>query len=148
MLNQMINDTMSNGANVAQSMPTQGPSFLEKLKEMFTMDYISKTLNISKTMLFEMGIYLIIGFLTGFLAKKFGNYLAVVLLTVAGMVLLQHMGAVTIVVNWDKAQGLLGMQPTAGLDANVFMMFFEWIKLNIMLAISFAIGFVVGWKLA
>lgn len=128
--------------------PQQAVGFLDKVKEMFSMDYITKTLNVSRTMLFEVGIYALIGFLTGFLAKKFGNYLAVSLLTVALLILLQQMGVVSIMVNWDKAQGLLGMQPETAVDMSVFMMLFEWVKLNIMLAISFSLGFFVGWKVA
>jgi len=128
--------------------PPQAVGFLDKVKEMFSMDYITNTLQVSRGMLFELGIYGIIGFLTGFLAKKFGNYLAVSLLTIALLVLLQQMGVIVIMVNWDKAQGLLGMQPQTGIDMSIFMVLFEWIKLNIMLAISFGLGFFVGWKIA
>lgn len=116
---------------VSSSLSPQ--SLLEKIKS-------------SKDKLIEMGIYLGIGFLAGFLLKKYSKYVLTLLVFVGALVVLQQFELITIVVHGEKVQELLGIQSTTSMDANILAVYWEWVKLNFAIVLSFSIGFLVGLK--
>ena len=120
------------------------PGLPETLKQKMNIEGIMKKLNLSKGKLIEMGVWLGIGFLAGFLFKKYAQYLVIVVLTLIGLAVLQQFEFISVGINWAKFQGL---QPVTVSDgANILTVYWEWVKANFAVVSSFAVGFFVGLK--
>ncbi len=99
----------------------------------------------SKGMLIDIGIYAGVGFLFGFLFKKYSKYLIALLVFVAALFALQQYDVITINVNAAKMNELFGLQPAAAGDTTLAILW-EWIKANIVISISLSIGFLFGMR--
>jgi len=120
------------------------PGWFETLKHKMKIDTLMKNFNLSKDKLIEMGIWLGIGFLAGFLFKKYAQYLVIVVLTLVSLAVLQQFEFITVGINWAKFQGL---QPVSVSDgANLLTVYWEWVKANFAVVFSFSVGFFVGLK--
>jgi uncharacterized membrane protein (Fun14 family) len=117
--------------------------FFEKIKGWFNFDTIKHKLNLSKERFFEIGIYLGVGFLVGFLLKKYAHLILWLLLFILGLVVLRQMDFITLTIDWDKVESLFGIQRTT-MSASTLTLAWEWIKLNALLVISVSIGFILG----
>ena len=126
---------------------SQNQSMFDKIKSFLNPKQWMETISHSRDTLIEMGMYLGIGFVVGFLLKKYSKYLLVVLLCVAGLVVLQQFEVVTVVFNTAKLQELFGIKSTT-MDADIFSVYWDWIKLNFSIVLSFSIGFLLGLKVA
>ena len=120
-----------------------GSIFKEKIESFITM---------IRSQSHEAAINLIlfggIGFLSGFVCKKYASYVVVGLALVLGVFLLQQQGVLDVSINWDRVGNLFGIQQvhmTSGDD--FFSMALEAIRLNAALSLSFVIGFLIGCKL-
>lgn len=122
-------------------------SLIDKVKTSLRIDTLTSKLQLSTNKLIEMGVYLGIGFLSGFLLKKYSSYVFVFVLFLVGIVVLQHLGVLSVVINWTKVQELFGIQPAVLSDATVFALYWEWIKMNFALVLSFSIGFLIGLRI-
>lgn len=120
------------------------PGWFENLIYKLKLDGVLKKLNLTPGKLGQIMLYLGIGFLAGFLFKKYGKHFLIVVLTVVGLFVLQHLGFVNIVINWDKVRALQPMQVAAG--ANIWSEYWAWLLANLAIVISSAIGFFVGFK--
>lgn len=109
-------------------------------------EFLAK-INLSKDRILDVLIYGGIGFLSGFLFKKFSRYVIVVLLTLGGIFALNYLGIIQIFVDWDKMNSFLGIQQVAVPNGNMFSLLFEWVKVNVLITISFVVGFLLGMKL-
>jgi len=103
--------------------------------------------NISSNRLIEIGMYLGIGFVTGFLLRRCAAYVFIAILTLVGLFMLHQFGVITVTVDPVKMQELFGIKQTVTLDTNIMMVWWEWIKLNMALVLSFFIGLLIGLKI-
>ena len=144
-MNDMV-DSISNGMPLAPApAPAQAVSFLERMKHYLNPKNLMETISSSKDKIIEMGMYLGIGFLAGFLLKKYSKYIVILLLCVAGLVVLQQFEIVMVVFNTAKIQEVFGIK-TSTMDADLFSVYWHWIKLNFSIVLSFSIGFLLGLK--
>jgi len=145
MMNDMV-DSISNGMSLA-SKPAKAQTlgFLERMKQYLNPKSLMEAISTSKDKIVEMGIYLGIGFLAGFLLKKYSKYVLILLLCIAGLVVLQQFEFVTILFNTAKIQEVFGIK-TSTMDADLFSVYWHWIKLNFSIVLSFSIGFLLGLK--
>jgi len=120
--------------------------WFDTLKDRLNLDGLMQKLKLSKDKLIEIGIYLGIGFLTGFLIRRFSKYIIVFLLFIAGIVVLHQLNVIKIVVDWDKFQEVFGIQVVQPAEGGLFATYWSWIKTNFLVVISFLIGFSVGLK--
>lgn len=120
------------------------PGWFETFKQKMQIDTLMDKLNLSKDKLIEMGIWLGIGFLAGFLFKKYAQYLAIVVLTLVALAVLQQFEFITVGINWAKFQGLQPVPVSEG--ANLLTVYWEWVKANFAVVLSFSVGFFVGLK--
>ena len=139
----MVNDMM-------ESMPItpaagQQVSFFERMKQYLNPAQLKQAIITSKDTIIEMGIYLGIGFLVGFALKKYSKYVLVALLCIAGLIVLQQFEFVSIGFNTVKIQDMFGIK-SAQMDTDMMTMYWQWIKLNASIVISFSIGFLFGLK--
>ena len=145
MMNDMIN-SISNGMPLGPApAPVQTASFLERMKHYLNPKNMMETISTSKDKIVEMGMYLGIGFLAGFLLKKYSKYIIILLLCVAALVVLQQFEILTVVFNTTKIQEVFGIK-TSTMDADLFSVYWHWIKLNFSIVLSFSIGFLLGLK--
>jgi len=100
----------------------------------------------SKDQIFDVALYGGLGFLLGYLVKKFSSYLIMLAIFVVIIVALQQFELVFVAINWAKIQSALGIQPVVAADASLVGSIWEWVKVNIIISVSFIIGFLLGLK--
>jgi|SRR5579872_1061334 len=139
-------------AQAAAQMPaTEAPKagLLEKIKDTLNPDNLAQRFNLTKSRLLEMGLYLLVGFIVGFLLKKYSRFVFAVALIAILLIILQQLNVLTFAINWAEIRELLGIQPTQTTpDMSLFSVYWEWVKANVALVLSFSVGFLVGLRLA
>lgn len=126
---------------------TTQTGMMETAKDYFNPQTLLEKMNLSKQRLIELGMYFGIGFLLGFLVKKYSKFLFAAAVTLASLVVLQQFEIITLAVNWDRVQDVFGIQ-TPTLEADLFTLYWEWIKVNVTLVLSLSLGFIIGLKVA
>lgn len=118
---------------------------LETIKENLNPSNLMNKLNITTDTLLEMLLYTGVGFLAGYLLKKYGKFVIVLIAGALGLVFLQQLGVLTITFNVQKFQELFGVQQVHS-DVSLVTVYWEWIKTNVALVLGFSIGFLVGLR--
>lgn len=108
---------------------------------------IINQLKSSQYLVIEVVIAFGLGFLLGFMFKRFANYVVAGTLFIIALVVLQQLEIITISFNMVKIEEIFGIKQVP-MSADFFSAFWMWIKLNAALTISFIIGLVLGLKLA
>lgn len=132
---------------VETQVATQQEGLMDSVKEYLDPRKWPEKCNLTKQRMIEMGIYFAIGFAFGYLAKKYANFLYAAAITIACMVALHYVGFINIAVNMNKIQSMFGITMPP-FQSGVLAQYWEWIKVNVALVVSLAIGFVVGIKVA
>lgn len=93
----------------------------------------------------QAAVYFGSGFAIGFLFKKYFKFLFACLLISTILILILEYNKV-LDIDWEALNVLIGFEPTA--DAGIILNFvFDWIKAHLLLSISSAVGFLIGYKL-
>lgn len=96
----------------------------------------------------EIAVYAGIGFLIGFLFKKYIKYILLLILFVVSLVILEQFDILHTNVNWPKLQELLNVQATADVfNAQSVQSYIQWAKANFVVVFSASVGFLIGLKL-
>lgn len=89
-----------------------------------------------------------VGLLSGFVCRKYSSHMLVALAVLVGIFLLQQHGVLDIIVNWDHVGQMFGIQQVMVTSSDdFFSMAWEAIRVNSAISLSYAIGFIVGFKL-
>lgn len=132
-------------SEMAPSGTQQG--MLDTVKEKLNMDNIMERIKSSKDQLFEIGLYAGAGFLSGFLLKKYSSYVAVLVLLLVGLGVLQQMQVVNVVIDWNKAHEVFGINAVESVSADsVIHTVWSWVKANMAISISYLVGLFIGLK--
>ncbi len=127
--------------------PQAGAGVVDTLKERFDVKAIVEKAKLSKDKLFEVGLYAGIGFISGFLLKKYGTYVVVCILALIGLGVLHQLEVIHIAVNWDKVYELFGIQAAQDVTTDTMIgMIWEWVKVNMVISISYIVGLFIGLK--
>jgi len=137
---------VSNGG-VQETAKAINGGWFDLFKERIQLDAMVDKAWASKNIIIDIVLYGSIGFLTGFLFKKHSQYLIFFILFVAGFLVLQQFNIVSIIFNWQKVHELMGTQPTGMVGDNLLILTWEWIKANLVISLSFIIGFLAGLKI-
>jgi uncharacterized membrane protein (Fun14 family) len=124
----------------AQTTPTAA-SWLGKVKSSLHLDKFQFSTN----RLIEIGLYLGFGFLIGYVLKRFSSFVLVIVLTLLAIFLLHQFEIINLSLNIDKLHQFLGIQQASG--ESIFSAYCIWAKANIILVLSFFIGFLIGIRL-
>lgn len=110
---------------------------------------VIQKLNISKAMLIEIGMYLGVGFVVGFLVKRCSKAFLVGVLLILFLWFLNHVGMLSVVINWQRIQELFfGAQwLNVSSQQDLGSVLWAWITTHIAGTISFVIGFLAGIRL-
>ena len=131
----------------ASGVPQQG--LLDTAAQKTGLNGFMQKLNISRDTLIEIGVYLGVGFVAGFLLKRFSKLFLVLVLTVLFLWFLHHMEIMFVVINWQRMQELVFGAQAAALptQADFGAVMLAWATSHVAGVISFAIGFLAGIRL-
>jgi uncharacterized membrane protein (Fun14 family) len=132
---------------VSHSIPTKPAGILDTIKSNLSPDTLMEKVKSSKDRLFEIALYGGIGFISGFLLKKYSTYVGICILLLIGLGVLHHLGVIHILINWDKVNEFFGIQAVQNVTAdNIIATIWEWVKVNMAISISYIVGFFIGLK--
>ena len=81
--------------------------------------------------------------------RKYGQYVAALIVFVVFLIVLAQLNIVDIGINWAKIQQILGMSSAAVPEGGALMnVYWTWLKSNIFSAASFCVGFLVGLRMS
>jgi uncharacterized membrane protein (Fun14 family) len=124
--------------------PVQVPTgMLESIKDSIKLDSLIQKIKDSKELILWGAIYGGAGFVAGFFFKQYSRYLVALLLFIGALLGLQYLDVLSITVHHEKLASFFGIQAALTHDTMLLLML-EWIKANVCITISFAIGFLLG----
>ena len=133
---------MDHPVDLAASVIQKGAT--ETVKQNFSWAWIKEKVDLSQTQLVQVATYFGIGFFSGFLFKKYSRYFIISsILVVLLLKYFEHIGVITF--HWEKAQTLLAVHDTNFLE-QLFNICVNFVKTNVMVSVSLAIGFLIGYK--
>ena len=98
----------------------------------------------SHSLLFTIAIYSGVGFVAGFLCKKYAHFLVLLIVLAVCVSVLQQMDYVSFSIQWERIYALLGVPSSA--DSSLINCFIDWVKNNITQMVSFVVGFLLGLR--
>lgn len=123
-------------------------SLIEWIKELWAKINIkewSENIGGSSADAIRAVIYFGAGFAVGFLFKRYFKFLFwSIVIALVLICFLQYNKILDI--DWQSLNVFLGLEPTADLGV-LLNGIFEWIKVNLLIFISSAVGFLIGYKL-
>ena len=129
-------------------MDTQGTvtsDWLGLLKEKFYA--LMDKFNLSQESTTNIALYGGVGFLTGFVCKKASSYVLVALLVLLGIAILHQYNILCITVNWNEMSTILGIHPSEMTGDGLANLVWGAIQANAAISASYAVGFIIGFKL-
>jgi uncharacterized membrane protein (Fun14 family) len=140
---------MLNGEQVSvvvAEAPQMG--IVESLKNAMQPETIANKLGVDKNMLIDIGIFGAIGFILGFLLKKYSEYFIALILLIVGILVLQHFDYLALSLNTQKIHDMLGLHSVPVVGIGYGSLLSEWVKSNIAGTVSLVVGFLIGLKVA
>ena len=127
---------------------TQVPNtgLIESLKNAMQPEVIANKIGMDKNMLIDIGLYGAIGFITGFLLKKYSEYFIALVLLIVGVIVLQQFDYISVSINIPKIHQMLGLQSAPMVGDKYGALLLEWMKANVAGTASLVVGFLVGIK--
>lgn len=103
----------------------------------------------SRSALIEIALYGGVGFLSGFLLKKYSTYVALLVLFTVGLLILQQFEFIAITVHWTTIQNFFGLQlvTTQPHDNQFFTIVWNWTRSNMIPVVSYIVGFLFGIRI-
>ncbi len=129
-------NSMTNNGAAAQS-------FMERVKTQY--EAFMQKVNLADVNWKEIGSYMVVGFVAGFLTKRYLR--GVILIGIIVVVALKGLEYYHLIeINWEHVQSLAGVTGVDGMKG-IFETTLALIRNNLTIAISSIIGFVVGYKI-
>jgi uncharacterized membrane protein (Fun14 family) len=119
---------------------------IETIKSAMQPEAIANRVGMDKNMLIDIGLYGAIGFVTGFLLKKYSEYFISLILLIIGLVVLQQFDYISVSINLPKIHEALGLQSVPAVGEGYASLLLEWIRANVAGSASLAVGFLIGLK--
>lgn len=133
-----------------QSIPAKASHILHNAKEVVqnaSSTLMEKFQNYKGNVL-EVAVYAGIGFVIGFLFKKYLKYLMIIILFIVALIVFDQFDLVHTNINWQKIQELFDIQSTGqSFNAQAFGSYVQWAKANVVIVLSASVGFLLGLKL-
>lgn len=126
--------------------PQAAPGLVDTVKSNFSVDGIINYIVQSKDVIFEVGLYGLLGFVLGYLLKRYSNFIVTLALVVVLLVVLNQFQIITIFINWNKIYEYIGVQPALVNTDNLISVGAEWARTNVIVVASAAIGFLLGLR--
>ena len=104
---------------------------LINLKIHYKLIQLSEKLNLSKHKLLDMALFLGVGFLIGFLWKRYANYFIAGIIFITILIIFNQLDLLLLSINWVKVQECCGVEP-ARADADILGMLWNWVRDNVL----------------
>ncbi len=124
-------------------MQEQAVSLFDKLKNM-AENFLEK-INLTKHKLFDLVVAAGVGFAVGFFLKRYAHYVCAFIIFVIFIMVLQKFELLQIYINHPKVEETFGIQSTH-ISGDSISIFWDWIKINGSLTVSFIIGLLIGLR--
>lgn len=122
-------------------------SILESVREKVNLQSFFEKVQDSHALLLDLAIYGGIGFLVGYLFKRYINAVITIIMFSTVLFVLQQFSLIAITIHWEILYELLGLTQLMHLVGDsLHLFFFEWAKANVFLVISWLIGLLIGIK--
>ena len=119
---------------------------LESIKSSVQPESVAHKFGVDKNLLIDVGVYGIIGFIIGFLLKKYSEYFISLALLLVAIIVLQQFDYISMSFNTAKIHEALGLQGMPmGADACKNLAW-EWVSSHVISSSSLAVGFLIGLK--
>jgi hypothetical protein len=120
---------------------------IASIKDRLHVDALLEKIRASRETLIDVALYGGIGFLSGFLIRRYSSYVATAIIVGAGLILLNQFDIISLSINWSRVHSFLGIEQYMLEGQNMFSMAWEWTKGNVVIAVSFLIGFLIGIRI-
>lgn len=120
---------------------------VETLKNSMQPGVVAEKLGVDKNFLIDIGVYGAVGFISGFLLKKYSEYFISLALLLVGLILLQQFDYINLSMNSTKIHTMLGLQGAMSSEGYSGLLW-DWVRAHVISASSFTVGFLVGLKVA
>jgi uncharacterized membrane protein (Fun14 family) len=137
---------LNEGPGAQPIVQVQQTSLADSIKNAFQPETIAHKLGIDKNTLIDIGIYGAIGFIVGFLLKKYSEYFIACVLFVGSLMLLQQFEYITIAINTAKIHEVLGIPSIPLMNIGYSSLVVEWMKSHVPASASVVVGFLIGMK--
>ena len=129
----------------APAAPEGAQGLIASIKAWWESLNLEKTFGSSSSEAIHVAIYFVSFFAVGFLFKKYLKYLfwsiVISLLIIKGLEFYKILD-----IDGEALNTILGLEPTATVGT-VTNNAFEWIKVNVVIAVASTLGFLIGYKL-
>lgn len=125
---------------------TNNVGVIETIKGSLQPEAIANKFGIDKNLLIDVGVYGAIGFIIGFLLKKYSEYFISLVLLVVGLVVLQQFDYISLSINNVKIQSTLGLEGMPMVGSTYASLLWDWISTHVVSASSLGVGFLIGLK--
>lgn len=125
---------------------TSERGFFDMLREKLHIDALIEKIKLSKDTIIDVGVYLGIGLLSGFIMKRYSTYFITAAIIFALLGVFHHFEFISFTINWQTIYSALGIDPIAESGESLIAVFWQWAKNNVLLAVSSLIGFLIGLK--
>lgn len=139
----MINPSEFDSMDMSQPANS---GIIETIRSSVGPDSVAHTFGVDKNVLIDVGVYGGIGFIAGFLLKKYSEYFISLIVLLVGIVVLQQFDYVSFSLNSVKIHQALGFEnmPMSGDAYGNFM--WEWARTHPISSSSLVVGFFIGIK--
>lgn len=118
--------------------------FLSGVKTRLHIDDLVAKVRDSKNYLIDMALYGGIGFIAGCLIKRYSVYVVIMILMGVALATLQHFDLIQVIVNFDQIKSIMGVESSALNDDTILGLVCAWLKMHVVISVSFVIGFLIG----
>jgi len=125
----------------------ENTGLIESLKNAMQPEVIANKIGMDKNVLIDIGIYGTIGFIIGFLLKKYSEYFIAAILLIVGVFVLQQFNYVSFSINTPRIHQMLGLPSSSVVGDRYGVLLFEWMKANVAGSASLIVGFLIGLKI-
>ena len=130
--------------NVAAEVVVE-KGWMQSVSSTLKLDWLKEKMHLSKGKLVEFALFFGAGLVIGYLVKKYAKLIFALASFIIVLVVLQQFNFITIGINWSKLQ--MGQPAPVAEQASVFALYWEWVKAHVGVVVSFAIGFLAGFKI-
>jgi uncharacterized membrane protein (Fun14 family) len=117
-------------------------------KEALNPSNLWQSIVASKDKLMAIVLCFGLGFISGYLFKKYVQLIVTFAVFVLICAALQSLDFINFSLNADKIRTLLGLAPTTQFDSSLVPTFWQWSQEHLHIVLSYGIGFLVGVRLA
>jgi hypothetical protein len=127
-------------------VPSSG-GVIQSVKECVNFDAAIDHIRESKDVIIEVALYTGIGFLAGYLTKRYSSLLAMLVFFVGILTVLSKFEIVAVSINWNYVYQQLGIQSPLLTSDSLVALGLEWVRINPLLISGTVIGFLVGLRI-